>query len=337
MISSEGEEEAAKLITSAVFICLVVVSGLTLNVTGIVTILKTSNTCKLFNYLIICLLVFDSWFLITAPFFFFGLKHAFFGCEYCAWLVPYWTVPCGHMAIFCTVMMTVAISHERYIAIKDPIYHNASLKTDEQRRKRLLLYLIPILIMSATFNIPRFFDFQVITNSTSGTIELNLTEQACDEYYIIFYENISGTVLTGFLPAFLLIFYSCKTYTALKVHNYSRKISGLDELKMLAQTARMQEEKMARVMKGLVLTYLVCHSPRMVLYCYNGIKMTRRCDHKDSGFPLDAYGIANHVSVFMCLVNSSIGTLLYCAMNAEFRKQLFINVCHCFGNTAART
>ena len=136
---SHDEEKEVKLIISAILICLVTCLGLILNITGIWTIYKIPKTCKVFNNMIICLLAFDCWLLTTAPFFFFGLQHEYFSCKPCAWLVPYWAVPCGHMGAFCTIMMTLAISHERYLAISNPFNYNQSLISNQSQTKRLLV------------------------------------------------------------------------------------------------------------------------------------------------------------------------------------------------------
>ena len=320
--------EEKKLLAATVVICIVGVSGLVLNITGIHTIRNIPRRCKLFNNLIICLLSFDSWILITAPFFFFGLKHEHFKCKICAWLVPYWSIPCGHMALHGAVIMTLAISHERYLAVRDPLHHNQALITDEAQKKQLLVYLIPTLILVIFVNIPRFFDFEIITNSSTSTLNLSLTDQICNTYYIIFYETILSNIMFGIVPFFSLIFLGYKTYKAFKKHNSQRAEIFNEETD---KRGRMQERQMAKVMTSLVITFLVCHSPRIALYCYNSIKNRKRCSIKEFGYPMDLYMIANQFSMFMVLLNSSIGTILYSATSSEFRNHLISNLTKCFG------
>ena len=315
--------EYKKLLAAAVVISFVSVIGLLLNITGIHTIRNIPKRCKLFNNLIICLLSFDSWLIITAPFFFFGLRHEHFDCKACAWLVPYWAVPCGHMALHGAVMMMLAISHDRYLAVRDPLHHNQALNTDEAQKKRLLVYLIPTLILVIIVNIPRFFDFEIITNSSTPYINVSLTDQICNTYYIIFYETILHNVMFGIVPFFCLMFLGYKTYRAFKKHNSQRAELFNEETDKIG---RMQERQMAKVLTSLVITFLVCHSPRIALYCYNSIKHRKRCDVKEYGYPMDLYMIANQFSMFMVLLNSSIGTILYSATSSEFRTHLFSNL-----------
>ena len=46
-------------------------------------------------------------------------------------------------------------------------------------------------------------------------------------------------------------------------------------------------------------------------------------------YPLDAYGIVNQIDVLMVMVNSSIGTFLYCASNKDFNALAFGSVKKC--------
>jgi hypothetical protein len=321
--------ENVKLITASVVIFFVSVSGLVLNTIGMHTIRNKPKTCKLLDNLIICLLSFDSWLLTTGPFFFFGLRHEYFDCEVCAWLVPYWANPCGHMACYGTILMTAAISHERYLAVKDPLEYNKTLVNDEAQKKRLLVYLLPTLILVIFVNIPRFFDFEIVTNSSTGYLNVSLTDQACNTYYIIFYETIVGTVVFGLVPFICLIVLGYKTYQAMKKHNLQRAESFNAEIVRIGQR---QERQMTKVMKSIVITFLVCHSPRMALHFYNAVKLERyRCEILESGYPMDFYMIANQFSVFMVIFNSSIGTILYSATNSDFRKHMFFQLKKCLG------
>jgi len=326
---SSQEENSLKLTISAILICLVTFLGLISNITGICTIWKIPKQCKLFNNMVICLLAFDCWVLTTAPFFFFGLKHEYFGCKPCAWLVPYWAFPCGHMGTFGTILMTLAISHERYLAIRQPFHYNQSLISESSQRKRLLIYLIPALILSICLNIPRFFNFEVRTNSTAHLMTINLTRLGCNEEYLLYYEFLANTIPFGVIPFLVLIFLSYKTFRNLRCHNIQMKISGINDQKV-DKLRRQEEEQMAKVMVGLVVVFLLCHFLRIFLNTWTGIKGARgdidRCDHQAGTGTLDGYGMAVQLSVFMVMVNSAIGTITYGVINSEFRKHLLCNL-----------
>ena len=325
-----------KLIAGAIIICLVIFGGLVMNIVGILTVSKMPKKMKLFNSLIMCRLSFDSWFLVSAPFFFFGLHHKELDCEPCAWLVPYWADPCGHMSLFGTVLMTLAISHERYCAIKNPLLYPL---TDDVRKKRLLIYLTLTLLVVISVNIPRFQDFEIIpANLTSGSIKLCLTNQTCNRDYIIFYETLTSHILFGIVPFFLLIFLGFKTHKSFKDHNKRLTINRCPFDEETSNRRKKAEDQMLKVLKILVITFLVCHTPRISLYSFNVgyaiIYGTRyRCIHTNKDtceYPFDAYGIVNQIDVLMVMVNSSIGTFLYCASNKDFNALALGSVKKCF-------
>ena len=325
-----------KLIVGAIIICLVTFGGLFMNIVGILTVSKMPKKMKLFNSLIMCRLSFDSWFLVSAPFFFFGLHHEELDCKLCAWLVPYWADPCGHISLFGTVLMTLAISHERYCAIKNPLSYPLQ---DDVRKKRLFIYLTLTLLVVISVNIPRFQDFEVIpANLTSGSIKLCLTNQACNRDYIIFYETLTSHILFGIVPFFLLIFLGYKTHKAFKDHNKRLKINRCPFIDGTSDRRKKAEDQMLKVLKILVITFLVCHTPRISLYCFNVVYAiiygTRyRCIHTNRDtceYPLDAYGLVNQIDVLMVMVNSSIGTFLYCASNKDFNALALGSVKKCF-------
>ena len=319
----EDDNAVVKLTASAVVISLIACLGLISNIIGICTIWKIPKRCKLFNNMIICLLAFDCWFLITAPFFFFGLNHEFFQCKFCAWLVPYWAVPFGHASFYATLMMTLAISHERYLAIRNPLNYNQSLISEGSQRKRLLMYLIPTFILSVGLSVPRFLNFEIQTNTTTNELTVNLTRLGCDKDYLFYNEFLVTTIGFGVIPWLVLIFLSFQTLKILRAHNKQMKRSGITDRNTDIQRSQ-EEDSMAKVMVGLVVIFLVCHFLRICINTIIGITGRRsgRCEGKHEPGTLDSHGIVVQLSVFMVMVNSAIGTITYCVINAEFRNHL---------------
>lgn len=64
-------------------------------------------------------------------------------------------------AIVASIFMTVVLALERFLAITRPIeYHNAIQGLNPWRR--VMNYVIPVVVCSAVFNIPKFFETTVI-------------------------------------------------------------------------------------------------------------------------------------------------------------------------------
>ena len=65
------------------------------------------------------------------------------------------------IAVLSSIFITVVLALERYLAITKPIeYHNAIQGSNPWRR--VWNYVIPVVAFSAIFNIPKFFEAQVV-------------------------------------------------------------------------------------------------------------------------------------------------------------------------------
>ena len=295
--------------------------GLVLNTVTIRTVWKTRKRCKLFDHLLICLLVFDCVVLLTAPIFLFGIKHKFFHCITCAYLVQYWCFPVGHMGTFGTVFMTLAISHERYLAIRDPLHYNRSLIEESTQRQRLITYIIPTIIFTIGANIPRFFTFKV--EKEGNNVEL-LLDLGCNENYLFYYTFLFNTIPFGLIPCGLLIFFGFQTHKRLRdQRNQSRRSSiyNIEENKLKLR----EEEEMAKVMVAIVAVFIITHFARFFLHTLDGITRERwdRCsqNRRRTGKE-DKYLLAVGISIFMEIINSSIGPIVYSVIHATFRNEL---------------
>ena len=58
----------------------------------------------------------------------------------------------------------------RYIAVHNPLDYNQAMNDENAIRRRLLKYLLPVVIASVVFNIPKFLESRV------SYIPLNVTE-----------------------------------------------------------------------------------------------------------------------------------------------------------------
>ena len=68
------------------------------------------------------------------------------------YLTPYFLFPFKFISTYGTIFMTVAISIERYIGI-----HYSCIE-----KRKSWFYIIPVILISVTLNVPTFFEKQVI-------------------------------------------------------------------------------------------------------------------------------------------------------------------------------
>ena len=142
--------------------CVVAVSGILGNAITAFILLK-ANMRNSFNFLLIALAVMDSCFLIGA------ILESFRKCFFLAsylhiYLFPYFLYPGMNIAVTCSIIMTVGIALERYIAVHYPIEHRLSIDCPEASRRRLAKYILSVIIISVAINIPKFFESKITSN-----------------------------------------------------------------------------------------------------------------------------------------------------------------------------
>lgn len=88
--------------------------------------------------------------------------------------------------------------------------------------RRLLQYLIPVVIFSVIFNVPKFFEseYQYDRNSTDPEAELYLevTDFRKNPNYAIYYNNWTRLIVLGIIPFCLLVYFNSKIYKDIKVN-----------------------------------------------------------------------------------------------------------------------
>ena len=131
-------------VQAVLVVCLSVV-GLILNILAIVTLSTRKSMQNMFNYLLVSLLCADSAFLllnITKS----TLDHLILSDYLYFKLFPYLIYPMHWVTMTSSILLTVAISHERYIAIRQPIIHRQQMRSAKSRRLRLIKYILPTIL-----------------------------------------------------------------------------------------------------------------------------------------------------------------------------------------------
>ena len=111
-------------------------------------------------------------------------------------------------------------------------------------KKRLSCISIPIAVMEAS---------SLRTNS----------------WYITYYVSYGRNILVGFIPFGLLAYFNYKTYKDVQF----RKDKRLARSMLLNQSSennnrmgrRMKEDNLARIFSIIVIVFMICHSPRLLL------------------------------------------------------------------------
>ena len=165
------------------------IAGIVANTVAI-PVLCCKDMHSIFNRLLIFLAIFDNLFIICQileakrkmsntfeGYFEFDQPHEYaFG---------YFLYQLHSFVLCCSIYITVALALERYRAVWRPVEYHNRCKGINPWKRILISYVIPVLLFSIVFNIPKFFEiefeiittsnFSYISNDTSGSFLTNWT------------------------------------------------------------------------------------------------------------------------------------------------------------------
>ena len=172
------------------------------------------------------------------------------------WYYVMWILPIAHVLCTANVYLTAALSVDRYISICKPLFYRGHPWT---RRG----VIIPILVFSLVYNIPKFFELQwttrnEIVNGTNITYEkISWTEMRQNKFYIQLYCLWCNVIFHMILPCSLLV--TLNTCTLIEM----RKNKSNNDVGKEAQR-RMVQVHMAEVNIIIVVIFIICYSIRYI-------------------------------------------------------------------------
>ena len=82
-------------------------------------------------------------------------------------IYPTFIYPMSSISLTMSIFLTVAMAHERYIVIKNPLSHQRHMRSSKYRRNMLLKYLLFMVICSVGFNFSKFFEAYIVWEDSS--------------------------------------------------------------------------------------------------------------------------------------------------------------------------
>ena len=142
-------------------VVVIAIIGVLMNSTAMYVLCTRKTMKNTFNTLLISLYCCDTLFLCTYVYLSLTLSYM---------KTPYWIqtilsrfVKLIYSATFkCSIFLTVATSHERFIAMHHPIIHSAYMSSERSRQIRLLKYLIPITASAIILIIPEYMESEFV-------------------------------------------------------------------------------------------------------------------------------------------------------------------------------
>nr|XP_040569928.1 FMRFamide receptor-like [Lepeophtheirus salmonis] len=267
-------------------------------------------------------------------------------------LFPYFLWPFGHIAITASVLMVVAVSAERYLAICRPLQYKPSPS----------FYVFLVMFISFSVNAGKFLEyrwydyFDKVTNTT--TLYADITTLMKNEHYVIF-SKWQEIVLTGILPLLALIILNYGIYAKIRKSTKFRKKTSSNcgymgnstnvprvttapfrrnvnqpfirpNSTFCGKSGHGSSERSTKLLVGIVVVFLVCQCIRLAIqidavihpHIMNGDHF-QYCYAKDRLFSPFIVYVLTCFNSFCLVLNSSINFIVYCVVGRSFRYTLF--------------
>lgn len=261
-----------------------------------------------------------TWFVsysLNDAFVFLGLDKTFHVSYLYHRIYSYPLVFIGQMA---TIWLTVLIAASRFIAVCLP--YRASVYCNLPITKR---GVIAVLVFSVLYNLPRFFETEMVTLMTKKNVTRHLpnrTRMGNDVWYKLIYFDILYYIFTFVLPLILLFGFNTRLTIAYRAVRKKRSAMRLHSRK------DTQEQNITLVMIIVILVFMVCNAPArivQILFQYN----TQKCPTV-SLFLIE-------LSTVLEVLSSSANFLIYVALRKQFRHALHQHFAGCIGPRGNRS
>ena len=323
--------------------------GIFFNMTTICVLLGSELASSFFNWLLVCLSVFESLFLLS------GILESFRSHIGSTNLHNYVFVvffyPFRSVVMCSSIYTTIMLAMERYNALANPIsYLGPSVRSGRQSVKtylnlhwlRLLKYIGPIVVFSTIFYIPKRMELEIenrstctdhnTSNSCETTYEIRVTGLRTNSHYNLWYLNISNLLVTAAIPLVLLSYLNVNIYFKLKEFIERQPLAKAAAASSIAvtqsqQLAKKREKDMVqqtRILFSIVVLFGLFHILRIVLNIEEFLTLDKRKEAKEMGCEWLQYWtiIAAPISHLLLQLNGSINFVIYCYFNKSFRDEL---------------
>ena len=275
--------------------------GLFLNLVTIIILSSSTMWNNFFNRLLICLAVFDILYLSCEISEVFRHRHNTFLQQKMFVNLVY---PMRNIFMFSSVYMTVVLAFERYQAITDPVKYRVKM-VGTTMNSQLLINVVPGILFSILYYIPKFFDLNVgeelkcyrsnLTNVISDGLEeeeekdgltsdldFNCTTNyifvptklRLNPQYIFWYIIVSNLTLTAVLPSVALMYLNARIMASLnKFRDRKKSLQSRNSITTCnseyhsasGPKTTNTDLKKTFILFGIVILFVLCHSLRVSL------------------------------------------------------------------------
>ena len=126
-------------------------------------------------------------------------------------------------------------------------------------------------------------------------------------------------IILGIIPLSSLIYFNWKIYKGIK---FPPTLLQQDDDR---KRRREQDYDLAKVLIGIVVTFISCHTFRVVIEFHNIMVHGEAFECAKAGLRVFSMWsiLIDYLSDFMLGLNSSVNMIIYCCLNSTFRKSFF--------------
>ena len=207
-----------------------------------------------------------------------------------------------------TIMLTVLVSLNRYIAVCRP-YSSANLCSIKQARRQVAY----VALFSVIYNIPRFFEYEHFEVCVAKDVSQKAFEFSAfgnNFYYRIIYANVFYFLVMHGGPLLSLAFLNYKLILALKKRAQRRSEMGKKDY----------QQDMTLVLVVVIFVFMSCQTPTFI----DHILWTALEDSSHKCGEWHYYYTA--IGDTLAILNSSVNFLIYVLTSRKFR-QILLTPC----------
>ena len=311
--------------------------GICFNFMTIGVVLSSELSTCFFNWLLVSLCVFDSFFLLC------GILEAFRShlgsTNIHKYIFVVFLYPFRSVVMFCSIYTTMMLALERYNALTKPLANQVSAAQPGRQTLmahfrihslRLLKYIGPIVMASVIFYIPRQFELEIKSENGSYNNEYEITVNALrnNNHYNLWYLNISNFLVTIVIPLVTLIYLNANIYIKFKEflqrQPSMRTASSNDTNYRITHKRDKDTIQQTKVLFSVAIMFGMFHFLRMILNVEELLTLEIRRMARNKGCEWLQYWtiISAPVSHLLLQINSSINVFIYCYFNKLFRDRL---------------
>ena len=269
------------------------------NALSLITLLRPKFRNQAFYQILITLTLYDTLFIVTYAICY---GHYHMACRLPDGVynlnIERMTSPISDVGLYGSIYTTLAISFERYLGLCHPFL---------KYRRKSWIYIVPIVIITFSFNIPHYFQFDFFM--VNGTLETEPRPYFLRETYTLRYEMWASLFFEDLIPFPTILVLNCLILRTIRTSIPNSICNDKDRT--------TQEKQITKTVLIVVAVFLFCRSFGLIYFtlCYLG--------SEEDDF-IRKWIFITPIFHFTEITNSSINFFIYCFVGTKFRNELII-------------